>query len=233
MDKLQTINLTGAKFSGRTPYHYPKPKMLLVEDNLESAALMQYLCQKINCNLNVSCVPSAQSALHLLEKDSHYDLIISDHFLTGETTGLELWKICKEKFKIPFLVTSGLTTKEFLMLLNGNEKAPPFLSKTLAKNMRQQILEGFLNETLKKPRTVSKTFAGFLFDTMTFIGIVLLLCVLPNHLSFQPTPIELKEKVKMDAQPQPKHINVKEIITPELRQRIDRIVRRADEINDL
>jgi CheY-like chemotaxis protein len=241
MDNLDTINLAGFQFSQKTS-RYSHPKILLVEDSPVAEDLMRHLFRRIDSHSSVKCVPTAESALSLLES-SHYDLVIADHFLAGKKTGLDFWRICHEKFaKLPVVLTSAMSKSEFLSLVKPAEQ-PFYLPKPISTENRIQMLKKFMSEALiqKKNRP---SLASYIFDTTTFLGIILLFLIVPNqilgtkqdaHKIFQPSKIQElpAEDIQVQPAPPPTPINVKDIITPELKQRVDEIVKRANEINAL
>jgi CheY-like chemotaxis protein len=245
MDSLQTLDLVGTQFN-------PKHKLLLVEDNHDSEILMRNLCHTVNKNVTVKCVQTGELALHLLEENPNYDLIISDHHLAGSTTGLDLWKVCNHRFKqIPFMMTSGLPKKEFFQMAKCGDECPLYLPKILDIEASKQVLRLFLDKASEYSFAHEYPFElkRFLVDTTTMITIFLVILA-PGYLlntktqaiktapieeirmervpasqkEFEATPVEAIPAEELNM------IDVRNIITMDLRNKIDEIVKRADEI---
>jgi CheY-like chemotaxis protein len=218
MYTFQSINLEGARF--KDPSERPeKKKVLLVEDSPESEALMRHLCHAANANVNVQCVATAEEAQRLLEADSHFDFIIADHFLSGQHTGLDLWKVCNENFRrIPFMMTSSLDMREFVQLTKNNKDFPPYLPKMWSKQTCLRILANFLDSssrtadvaigeaninTIKKNTTSFAPPSESVFSLVFLVGLFLIPLVIPlKYTSIQERlPSYLRQETYQKSQP--------------------------------
>jgi response regulator of citrate/malate metabolism len=100
-------------------------RVLVVEDDLSLQPVLTKMIRRINPSLNIECVTSAEGALNRLlsnlkaSNDEGYDLIVSDVFLSGHRSGLDLLNACKvAKLKTSVILTSSkdvhLSTSPFL-----------------------------------------------------------------------------------------------------------------------
>src|ERR1700677_3591971 len=101
-------------------------RVLLVEDSPESENLIRQICEKVDSEMHLKCVDSAEKAKEILEENSgDFDLVIADHYLNGPMTGLDLWKACRKKLhKVPFIMTSSLSADQLLKLTEGEWDTP-------------------------------------------------------------------------------------------------------------
>ncbi len=261
MNSVRSIDLTGAQFKNTLPKRQFKHRVLLVEDSQESENLMRHICETVDGNMRLKCVKTAEEAQQLLQSNSNFDLIIADHFLAGQKTGLDLWRNCQERFRqIPFMMTSSLTNEEFIQKTDHEWNYPLFLHKPFNRKDCQQMIEWYLGETPKvrrkaKPlqnqseaKAVSKSILEKIFRLLgaaTFIAFLIFSTqvkmskkVLPENLrqnefkTIQPANI-INEKLEIPKVTPKKVIEFKDVFTPDLMHRIARIEKRADEINEI
>jgi CheY-like chemotaxis protein len=119
--------------------------VLLIEDNPAWRRIIKAAVQKLNPRITVQTVNSAEEFIRLTIATSDFDLIISDHFLGGEISGLELWRILeKEKNQTPFLLTSAIGEDHFLSLTQNDARHPHFVEKALAGGFFSFRVQGLL-----------------------------------------------------------------------------------------
>jgi len=241
MNTIQSIDLTGVQFK--------KHRVLLVEDSQESEALMRNICEAVDNNMKLKCVKTAEEAQHLLQANSNFDLIIADHFLAGQKTGLDLWRNCQEEFgQIPFMMTSSLTNEEFVQKAEHDWSHPFFLHKPFSKRDCQQMIEWFLNrkpisfqnqlETKSTPKIVlEKIFR--LWGAVTFMALLIVSTQIKSGKNmsteksyefnnFQPL------KISIENEEREKNVaKFNDVFTPDLLSKITGIKKRADEINEI
>ncbi len=141
--ELENVHLTTHQFG---------PKVLIVEDESESEWLIASTLRSVKKNADLKWVKSTEEAENLLKSGEHYDLIIADHYLKGEETGLDLWKSCYKKYRnIPFMMTSALTEKVFVRLAGPQLPRPVFLHKPIDVKECRSMIGWFLD----KPRHIS------------------------------------------------------------------------------
>jgi CheY-like chemotaxis protein len=143
LGELESVHLTAPRYD---------PKVLVVEDESESEWLIASTLRSVRRNADLKWVKSAEEAEILLKAGEHYDLIIADHYLKGEKTGLDLWKSCYEKYRsIPFMMTSALSEKVFVRLAGPQLPRPVFLHKPIDVKECRSMIGWFLD----KPRHIS------------------------------------------------------------------------------
>ena len=72
----------------------PKPKILVVEDEVNSLRLLEKILSPLDCQ--VICAKDGVEALEILTQDPEYDLVLSD-WVMPNLDGIELCKKIKEK----------------------------------------------------------------------------------------------------------------------------------------
>src|SRR4051812_13319840 len=70
-------------------------KILVAEDDLSLRPILTRLCRSIEGSAEVIWTSSLNEAVTALERDP-FDLIIADHLLQGDGTGIELWQHCRK-----------------------------------------------------------------------------------------------------------------------------------------
>ena len=88
------------------PVDAPGHCVLLVEDDVEVATLVQEMLRSIGCD--VVHAMSARAALGALANGRHVDLVFSDVMMPGGTSGIELAReVRRRRPDLPILLTSG------------------------------------------------------------------------------------------------------------------------------
>ncbi|KAF1705602.1 ATP-binding protein [Pseudoxanthomonas suwonensis] len=86
----------------------PSRCVLLVEDDVEVASLVQEMLRAIGCD--VVHAMSARAALGALANGRHIDLVFSDVMMPGGTSGIELAReVRRRRPGLPILLTSGFS----------------------------------------------------------------------------------------------------------------------------
>jgi DNA-binding NtrC family response regulator len=124
--------------------------VLIVEDDICTQTVMTQLLQTIDSAIKADWATSAEKAKALLRMH-HYDLTIADHTLNGEGTGLDLWRLCQDKYpSMPFFMISGLGIPEFFKLVGENQIMPAFLPKPFHVGECKQLLKCLLDSNASK-----------------------------------------------------------------------------------
>jgi len=245
MNAIQSIDLTGAQFKNTLPKRQFKHRVLLVEDSQESENLMRHICETVDGNMRLKCVKTAEEAQQVLQSNSNFDLIIADHFLAGQKTGLDLWRNCQEQFKkIPFMMTSSLTNEEFLQKTEADWNYPLFLHKPFSRKDCQHTIEWYLGVKDASRSTLEKifrflgaaTFIAFLIATQIKTTQKISTDGLRQNEFNDVRPINkniIDEKLEIPQVNPKKIMEFKDVFTPDLLHRIARIEKRADEINEI
>lgn len=126
-------------------------KVLIVEDDLSLTNLLTYVLEEISPDVEVDWATSGEEAEYYLQRESKYyggtpyDLVIADIFLEGKITGLDIWKLCDEKYpNTNILVTSSLPTDKFLSSIKNEDSCPPYLPKPFTMKECKEALEEFI-----------------------------------------------------------------------------------------
>jgi response regulator of citrate/malate metabolism len=115
--------------------NYKLNKVLIVEDDLSLSNLLCEVIETFSPEAEIHTATSGEEAEEYLKREaeikySPYDLVVADIFLEGETTGLDVWKMCDEKYpKTEILVTSSLPVEKFKSYLKNADSCPPYLQK--------------------------------------------------------------------------------------------------------
>ena len=107
-------------------------RALIVEDD-ESARLMwATIIRKIEPQTKFLFATSMEQAVSILEANkaasNSIDLIVSDFYLNGPQTGMDLWKTARV-FKIPFLLSSALAPGQIRKICSTENEWPAFVEK--------------------------------------------------------------------------------------------------------
>lgn len=128
------------------------PKSLLViEDDLSMIEYIDAVLEELRQGLEWEYVTSGEAALKLIHRrsficgDSPYSLVITDIFLEGDTSGLDVWLECQQKYQaMPFAVTSSLSHERYLSILQGTTNCPVYLPKPLSIDRFQHLFNEYL-----------------------------------------------------------------------------------------
>ncbi len=125
------------------------PKVLIVEDDLTQEPIWSYILGKVDPRLAYDWVTSESAAEQMIERSTaenrHYDLIISDIFLAGIETGLDLWSRYHSQLHGKIILASGL---EYIDVLTNMGKdrgtTPAYLRKPLVPHECIETIYGML-----------------------------------------------------------------------------------------
>jgi PAS domain S-box-containing protein len=115
-------------------------RLLLVEDDVNVAAIAVELLTGLG--LDVQAVETAPQALQILS-EGHFDIMLSDVVMPGGMTGIELARICAQRYPdLPILLTSGYAGDDVDEALAD---APwPFLRKPYSGEQLREALADLL-----------------------------------------------------------------------------------------
>ena len=115
----------------RGPVDYKEAKVLIVEDDRTLEPLWHFIVESVLPGVGIDWVTSGELAMLL---DSHeYGLIISDIFLGGAKTGLDVWQKFSKNEGAIFILMSVLSTKRLEILADGLD-LPAYLQKPTDPN---------------------------------------------------------------------------------------------------
>jgi len=128
-----------------------RKKILIVEDDMTLKILWQQIVKKLDFGADVEWATSegtAQKAMaEIRNKGGHYDVVICDIFLSGNNTGIDLWRTQRDE-ATEFIFTSGVSENKFKKLLESENGFHLFLPKPLDP----RLCISALNTALKKKR---------------------------------------------------------------------------------
>lgn len=122
-------------------------KALLVEDDSVMAALWRHVIHQVIPEARIETVETGEKAELLLTK-GRYDLVVSDIFLKGKKTGLDLWQTIASQ-SIPFVLTSAISKTWIGQTLGGAVPVPPYVQKPFHFRTGAQTIRNVLFS--KKP----------------------------------------------------------------------------------
>lgn len=103
--------------------------VLLIEDNPTFFQNWNSILSQAVRSHKLDWAVSKKSAAKLL-KEHYYDIIISDVFLSGHTTGLDIWKTVNPE-SCSFIFASSLEQNSFINLVAAENRPYLFLEKPL------------------------------------------------------------------------------------------------------
>lgn len=123
----QQLSLAGySKYSQLT-----SPRFLIVEDDQIAQKILTEFAQNTCAGVECFITTSAKEALRILDT-TIVDLVVSDYFLEGYYTGLDLWYSTSSIYPgTEFIITSQMDQSQYLDIVSGIEYPPTFLSKPL------------------------------------------------------------------------------------------------------
>ncbi len=111
-----------------------RQRILIVEDDVTAEPLWKHVIQKVSPNATYRWVSNVDAAEYLIRKHHNqgtpFDLVISDVFLSGQRTGIDLWQRLGEMVPA-FLAVSIIPHEKFFKLVGNNLKAPRYIQKPL------------------------------------------------------------------------------------------------------
>jgi DNA-binding NtrC family response regulator len=137
------INSTDRSLSFVSP-----TRVLVIEDEPSWQAILSHSLRQCNGgNIQLRFVRSAKQALDVIYKERKFDLILSDHLLDGEVTGLDLWAKCRSQFlSQPFILISAKKRSTISsQLSNIDERVPLIIEKPFDLKHFKSIIEIYLN----------------------------------------------------------------------------------------
>lgn len=110
------------------------PKVLVVEDDISFEPLWRQVFHKVDPEIEYSWCTTANEAQKILENTFRegecWDLIITDIFLTGSRTGLDLWQGCGEPAE-NMIIVSSVEYSKVLDYVGPTSTPPIYLKKPL------------------------------------------------------------------------------------------------------
>lgn len=142
----------------RKPFNFLSPKelaektsaggrVLIVEDDLSFKPFWESVLSTSGFKLAMDWATSKEEAerliRHRFRKDDPYDLVISDIWLEGEGTGIDLWNQLGEAVK-NFVFISGLPISQLELLKSLNFGCPSYLHKPLSPKTCRELIRSLV-----------------------------------------------------------------------------------------
>jgi DNA-binding response OmpR family regulator len=103
--------------------------VLVVDDDLMLKPIFRRVFRRIDPEIRVHWATTVGEACELLSQIP-YRMIIVDCLLDRGSSGLTLWRLCKENHPdLPFLMISGLSRQTIEKIEGPESRVPPFLAK--------------------------------------------------------------------------------------------------------
>ena len=125
-------------------------RVLVIEDDVSLVNLLTHVLEEMHPGVLIDWATSGEEAEYYIKRESEiypelpYDLIVADIFLEGETTGLDIWKLCDDEFpQTQILVTSSLPVEKFLSSLQNEMNLPAYLPKPFTMRECLEAIEEF------------------------------------------------------------------------------------------
>ena len=121
-----------------------KNTILVVEDDICLQTILERIFHAIDKSLKFDWVTSAEEA-KLALKAEKYSLVIADHNLSGDLSGLDLWDICQAEYPgLSFILISSIGVQDFFKTVGPHRISPLFLPKPFYASECKQLLESLL-----------------------------------------------------------------------------------------
>ncbi len=89
-------------------------------------------------------------------RGERYDLIVSDIFLPGKLSGIQLWESCENLYPgMPCLLISGIDERELEQAAGRNSIRPMFLPKPFSQEVFRKTVEDILENGKSKGWSIS------------------------------------------------------------------------------
>ena len=139
----------------------PPLRVFVLEDDMDLSAVIERVLRSIDPMISLDWATSAEEALAIIQPSSSpydwpvYDLIVSDIFLDGKSTGIDFWRTCQESFPdTPVVMTSALSLDRFFSTIGRDSVCPPFLQKPFTPKECKQIFQNMLGYSSRRHRRI-------------------------------------------------------------------------------
>ena len=126
------------------------PKILIVDDDISLEPIWLYIIEKVHSKAQIVWATSETEAENLIldaQKNGRaFDLIITDIFLCGSKTGLDLWARFFNDMHGCIIVTSGVEYSRFVKYFEGSQRQPIYLQKPLLLNECIEVISAKIKE---------------------------------------------------------------------------------------
>jgi hypothetical protein len=138
----------------------PGLRALVIEDDPFWSSWFTSMIKSLDKAAQISVVDSVTSAERAVGAAPMFDLIVCDHLLRGNRTGLDFYReLQKQRSTTPFLLTSGLTREQIDAIMeNDNECASPiFIDKQSCNEGFREIVTQMIASPTEKNLVPAET----------------------------------------------------------------------------
>lgn len=143
-----------------------KKRILIVEDDITLEPFWISAIHKADPRAEVTWVCSerdAEKEIKLsIKKEAPFDLIVTDLFLAGPRTGIDLWEIAGEDLRNRMVLTSGIHPEKFRRYFGDHSTAPPFLQKPYSLTETVETLKWVLTKEERREKAMIESAAAAL-----------------------------------------------------------------------
>jgi DNA-binding NtrC family response regulator len=112
-----------------------RSKILVVEDDITQESFWTAIVERADRKAELFWATSELEAeakiMDAIQKGQEFDLVITDIFLSGPKTGIDLWNKFFKRMGRKIIVTSGISYQKFFQYFNKSDIRPIFLQKPL------------------------------------------------------------------------------------------------------
>ena len=136
-------------YSDRQTVAQPK-SLLVIEDDLSMIQFIDSMLDELKPGLEWDYVTTGEEAIEKIRRRGRtkganpYSLVLTDIFLEGEMTGIDVWLDSMRLLPdMPFVITSSLSFDRYLSILKGVNQTPVYLPKPLTITRCQSVIEEY------------------------------------------------------------------------------------------
>ncbi len=150
----EEANLVGVndEFNQYLEYYMDQIRMkskgcvLIVEDDVFCRMIIESAVREYSLDIKITAAVSEQEALQIL-KESPCDLVISDYYLEGTGTGLDLCKEILSKYpNTKCLMMSSMNFPQYKEVVADSKLSPEFMEKPIKPSLIKKYLTSFFEE---------------------------------------------------------------------------------------
>lgn len=137
METLHHLTLASQGFTGASGALglSSTPRVLVVEDDLTYEPIWESILRKVMSRVDLRWATDVEEAeIYIRSADEEgrpFDLVISDVFLSGYQTGIDLWQKQREVLNHKMILVSGLQPSKLIKRVGPGSPIPVYLKKPL------------------------------------------------------------------------------------------------------
>ena len=133
IEYVRTSGIKASPITDATITEAHLPRVLIVDDDPMTVSILKKISTEAFKQACFFSAASVQDA-NLILNQYHMDYIISDYYLEGKATGLDLWYVASEISPWSnFLIISVMAFDQYLDLVSGISYPPTYIGKPFSK----------------------------------------------------------------------------------------------------